>query len=57
MVKLEKINRWDILEKKNIYVEYEEYFKEVKKNWLNMWSYGDVEFDEEDMLCRLMGCC
>lgn len=55
LAKLEKINRWDTPEKKNIHAEYEEYLKEAKKNRLNMWSYGDVESDEEDTPRRPMG--
>ncbi|KAG0567867.1 hypothetical protein KC19_7G168000 [Ceratodon purpureus] len=55
LAKLEKVNRWDGPEKKKVHAELEEFLSSAKKNRLNMWSYGDVESDEEDTPRRPMG--
>jgi len=55
LAKLEKLNRWDGPEKKKVHAEYEEFLNSAKKNRLNIWSYGDVESDEEDNPRRPMG--
>lgn len=41
------MNRWDSTEKKKVHAEYEEFLNSAKKHRLNIWSYGDVESDED----------
>ncbi|XP_021721217.1 ribonuclease TUDOR 2-like [Chenopodium quinoa] len=48
LARLEKLKRWDSVERKSAIDNLEEFQEEAKKSRSGMWQYGDVQSDDED---------